>query len=224
MTIIMVIFMVSLGVWQLFRLNTKLDIINDIKKKIDRPVVTATCKELNKKFDDKEDIFYSKVKISGTVKADQILFLYSGPIQFKGEPGYRLLAPLKCKDGDYLVADIGWIPLKEKDKYKKDYNLKLTGGILEGEKKKMFTPTNDVEHNVWYYISPKEIGKHFKINVKDFYVMKAYENNIPPIGKDISLNIRNDHLGYAFTWFGMAIALLIIFLEYSRRLAKNERV
>ena len=38
-----------------------------------------------------------------------------------------------------------------------------------------------------------------------------------PVGRQWRLDIRNNHLEYAITWFSLAAALLVIYVLYHRR-------
>ena len=38
-----------------------------------------------------------------------------------------------------------------------------------------------------------------------------------PLGRGDKLSLRNDHLGYAITWYALAAVLLIVFVVYHRK-------
>ena len=65
-------------------------------------------------------------------------------------------------------------------------------------------------NNEWYYVNLDEISTYFNISLNDFYLMEEnnYKNKYP-VGSQFYLNIPNDHLQYAITWFSLAIALSI---------------
>jgi len=38
-----------------------------------------------------------------------------------------------------------------------------------------------------------------------------------PVASDGTIRLRNDHLSYIFTWYGIAFGILVIFLVYHRK-------
>ena len=61
--------------------------------------------------------------------------------------------------------------------------------------------------------------KHWGDRVAPFYIEQESpvpSGGLPRPGK-LSVKLRNDHLGYALTWFGLAAALVIIFALFALR-------
>ena len=42
----------------------------------------------------------------------------------------------------------------------------------------------------------------------------AFNGFLPPIGGQTRVDIPNDHLQYAITWFGLGLALAVIYLVF----------
>ena len=60
------------------------------------------------------------------------------------------------------------------------------------------------------YVNIEEYKEYSKLNLLDFYLIE--ENNsleVIPIGSQYNIDIPNDHLQYAFTWFSLAIVLCV---------------
>merc|ERR1712035_196913 len=97
----------------------------------------------------------------------------------------------------------------------------IIGVTMPSEKTRSYLPANDIKNNVWLTLDLKEASQTLELTLEDFYIIAE--------GKDISnldillplsINhlaaIRNDHLEYALTWFGLAISLIVIYIVYRR--------
>ncbi len=70
----------SLGTWQIVRLNWKLDLINSIDQSLKSDPV---------EFNGSNPINFKKIKFEGILDNSKIIYLYS--LNEKGEPGYLIL-------------------------------------------------------------------------------------------------------------------------------------
>ena len=53
------------------------------------------------------------------------------------------------------------------------------------------------------------------------YLVEGLRQTIPggfPVGGEIRVALRNDHLQYAITWYSLALALVVIYVLYHRKL------
>jgi surfeit locus 1 family protein len=104
--------------------------------------------------------------------------------------------------------------------------LEIVGALRWPERRTWFSPTDDPSGNLWFTRDPltvaaaKGLGKGLGNepgkglgSVAPFYVEQ--EGPVPPGGLPrpgkIVANLRNEHLQYAFTWFGLAVVLLVAF-------------
>jgi surfeit locus 1 family protein len=90
---------------------------------------------------------------------------------------------------------------------------------MKGEEKKLFTPKNSQEKNFWLWVELEAMQHYTGLIFPSFYIMESLGNNKGeyPIGTDVSLQIRNDHLQYAITWYSAAIASAVIYILYYRK-------
>ena len=202
--IIALIVLISLGTWQLERLQWKNKYINQIRTQISLPPM-----EINN--DNYLELFkyrYRKVFIEGS-------YIYKNKIYIHSKVhnkilGKHLLVPVKTEFG-YLLVNRGFVPINELNNItESSEKIKISGIINYVNKKAYFTPENDILNNDWYYININEISDYTNLNLLNFYLIE--ENNLAekyPVGSQYSLNIPNDHLQYAFTWFSLAFALSI---------------
>ncbi len=99
----MLIYMVSLGIWQVQRLEWKLGLIAQIEE---RAFMEPAA--LPKGITDLNALEYQSVGITGTFLNDKEMTRYSvGP---NGEPGYDLYTPFALDGGDTIIINRGWVP------------------------------------------------------------------------------------------------------------------
>jgi surfeit locus 1 family protein len=198
--------LLSLGSWQLYRLNWKLDLISEIENSLKiNPVELSKSNNKN----------YLRIKTSGTVDFDKQIYLYN--LNDSGKPGFEVINPILIGNENYLI-NRGWIPFDKKDKA--EINLINTNHIIGTLKKQSkansFKPENDIEKNYWFTLDRDDIfsytGKKFSKYI--IYINGDYKMPEPKV---ITANISNNHKKYAITWFSMAISILLIYLYFRKK-------
>ena len=198
--------LLSLGSWQLYRLNWKLDLISEIENSLKiNPVELSKSNNKN----------YLRIKTSGTVDFDKQIYLYN--LNDSGKPGFEVINPILIGNENYLI-NRGWIPFDKKDKA--EINLINTNHIIGTLKKQSkansFKPKNDIEKNYWFTLDRDDIfsytGKKFSKYI--IYINGDYKTPEPKV---ITANISNNHKKYAITWFSMAISILLIYLYFRKK-------
>ena len=216
------ILLFSLSFWQFQRLNWKQEIIRKIEIQSQLEAI-----ELPQDLD-LVKMLYRNVIVKGEFLHQDEVHIYGGSRKFKGEVGYYILTPLLLSNGKIIMVNRGWIPDNLKDSATRPQTLikgqvEIIGAIMENEEKVLYIHDNQPEYNLWFYINLNEMGSFLKIPEKDFiasFYILAQENkdsNILPYGRDLELNVRNHHLGYALTWFFSAISLIVIYILYHRK-------
>jgi len=107
------------------------------------------------------------------------------------------------------------IKIKEQ---KKEYLIK--GILKESDIKNIFTPKNNMEENLWFYISTKQMSEFSGIKLVDNIFADLIESN--PSDKLTIINssipkIVNNHLQYAITWAILGLLFLVMNYIYSKR-------
>jgi len=198
--------LLSLGSWQLYRLNWKLDLISEIENSLKiNPVELSKSNNKN----------YLRIKTSGTVDFDKQIYLYN--LNNSGKPGFEVINPILIGNENYLI-NRGWIPFNKKDKA--EINLINTNHIIGTLKKQSkansFKPENDIEKNYWFTLDRDDIfsytGKKFSKYI--IYINGDYKTPEPKV---ITANVSNNHKKYAITWFSMAISILLIYLYFRKK-------
>ncbi|MFQ5971948.1 MAG: SURF1 family cytochrome oxidase biogenesis protein, partial [Alphaproteobacteria bacterium] len=83
-----------------------------------------------------------------------------------------------------------------------------------------FVPENDPASNAWFHIDRDRMMRAAGLDrVAPLYLAAAPgEDASPlPIGTSPGTDIRNSHLGYAITWFGLAAALAGVYVAFHMR-------
>ena len=203
-----IILFCSLGTWQVYRLQWKLDLINEINDGLKfEPVFYSKTKIKN----------YQKVKFSGNFDFERQIYLYS--LNSSGVPGYDIITPMKTKSNEILLVNRGWI--KRDSKSNKAIN-KIRNNSFEGIIKKItkpnpFKPENDIKNNIWFSLNIDDLENFTKYKLSNFVIFLQKNQNELVETKNISPNLPNNHLKYALTWYSVALSILIYFLYFRKK-------
>ena len=139
----------------------------------------------------------------------------------EGGPGYRLIAACPLAGGPYstILVDRGFIPIEQAAKAMQPGREALPGPVIgvlrKGDKPTFVTPANRIAENLWYARDPAAMAKALRVAAPApvFLMLEqpAPAAGIGPIPAPIPADIPNRHLEYAFTWFGLAGALVGVY-------------
>ena len=198
----------SLGTWQLYRLQWKQALISEIKQGLD-----STPVEYSKLISQN----YQRVALKGKYFFKDQIYLYS--LNEKGQPGFDVITPFETLSGENVLINRGWI--KKELKNTKEINLVknnlVLGFLKKNIKKNIIKPDNSIEENIWFSINIEDLKKSTGKDFNDFIV---YLENIEvkiPAPKKISVDVPNNHLKYAITWYSISISILFYFLYFRRK-------
>ncbi|MDB2362818.1 SURF1 family protein [Candidatus Pelagibacter bacterium] len=201
-----ILVLLSLGSWQLYRLNWKLNLISEIENSLKNDPV-----ELSKS--DKKN--YLRIKTSGQIDFDKQIYLYN--LNKSGKPGFEVINPILIGNENYLI-NRGWISFDQKDQSEINFvnEDKIIGTLKLQTKASTFKPENDIEKNYWFTLNRDDVFKYTGKNFSNFiiYLNGDYKTPEPKL---ITANISNNHKKYAITWFSMAISILLIYLYFRRK-------
>ena len=198
--------LLSLGFWQIYRLNWKLELIEQIENSLKTdPVELSNIEKKN----------YLRIKTSGDIDFSKQIYLYN--LNDSGKPGFEVINPIKIGDENYLV-NRGWIPFEKKDL--PEINLvdqnQIVGTLMLQTKPSTFKPENDIEKNYWFTLDREDILKFTGRNFSEYVIYLNGDYKIPK-PRVITAKISNNHKKYAITWFSMAISILLIYLYFRKK-------
>ena len=218
MTIGAVVMMFGLGIWQVQRLAWKEGLIHNIEEAKAKPPI----KGLPQTKEEFEKLAFQRVQLEGEYLNDKEFHLAAR--YNNGVLGYHVLTPFKTTDGRYVLLNRGWVPTDKKDPAKRkegqiEGNVSVITMVRTDRDRGYFTPKNQIDRNIWFAKDVKEMGEFAHLDLAPYALDVLYEK--PPGGFpkpfDGNLKPRNDHFGYAITWFSIGIACLIISLTYHYR-------
>jgi surfeit locus 1 family protein len=196
----------SLGTWQVYRLNLKNNLISNLEKNLKTSSINFNVdidKEYTKVLFKKKDL-------------NKKIFLYH---LNKGEIGFKVIVPYEINSSLLVLVDKGWI---RKDKINLIKNTLFNDDIIEGYTKKireknLFTPNNNIKEDFLYSVEIDNLKKSLNRNIYPLLIMQTSKTNKDIISNDYEVRLPNNHLQYAITWYGLAIFTIIFFLYYRKK-------
>ncbi len=216
--------LVGLGTWQVRRLAWKLDLIARIEAGLEAEPVPLPAGEAAILALD-----HRPVTTAGILRLDRAFA--KGSQQKGGIPGARLIAPLERDDGVAILVDLGWIPEPVGDflgaePTPTEEGFSATVYLDHLPEKPLFRPANDPEARRWFWSDTPALRQWTGLPDLAAATLVRRPQGVertPPIADPPALNVRNDHLGYALTWYGLACGLLVIYFLMGRARAKEPR-
>jgi surfeit locus 1 family protein len=218
-TLCLFVVLVALGTWQLQRLAWKEGLIATIEaRRHEAPVPVEMVAE--------ENADYRPATATGRLLHDKELFLNA--ISLKGEGGYHVLTPMSLENGMYLLVDRGWTPYAKKTPSTRPEGqipdtVTVKGVARLPKKPGLFAPANRPGANDWYSVDLATMEKATGVAFLPFILEAdaAFNPGGIPVGGQTRLDLPNDHLGYALTWYALAATLLIVYFVAVRRRKKS---
>ena len=199
----------SLGTWQLYRLQWKQDLINQISQGLKSTPIQYT-KNVKKN--------YQRVTIKGQYYFENQIYLYS--LNDKGQPGFDVITPFETKNKENVLVNRGWIEKKLKNKSSiNSTSNDITGMLRQANRKNLFTPENNINENIWFSVDLNDVQEATGKKFNKFIVYLEDKNIITPKPKKITIDVPNNHLKYAITWYSISISILFYYLYFRK---KNE--
>lgn len=210
----------GLGIWQMERREWKRDILDRIA--VNQAAPSMTLDELMRGDPLRHE--YGRVTVAGTFEHGKEFYLAARSL--KNKVGVQVVTPLRTDDGRVVLFDRGWIPSEAKDRARRaagqpDGRVELTGIVRRSQtERRQFAPENAPDKNVWFRVDVplmrKMAGAPIDAKLDRFFLDADAAPNAGglPVGGQTRLDIPNDHLQYAITWFLIALALVGVYLAY----------
>jgi surfeit locus 1 family protein len=216
------IVLLALGTWQMNRLAWKEGLIRAFAERVNAEALT-TAPPVGAL----DDLEYRRVRLSGRYLNDQEMFLAGRT--FNGRGGWAILTPFRSDEGALVIVDRGWVPLDRKDPRTRQQSLiegptTVEGLIRRPNLRTYFTPENEPGKNLWFSADVQAMAKKAGLPEVRPYLIEGLRQVIPggfPVGGEIQVALRNDHLQYAITWYSLAIALVVIYVLFHLKLERE---
>jgi surfeit locus 1 family protein len=216
--------LLSLGFWQVRRLGEKEALIARVEQRATRtpqPIPSrAKWAALRP-----EDYDFTHARATGRyVEGRDALVFAAPPEGASREPGYSLVTPFELTDGGVVLVDRGFLPASRAN----DPSLRaapageatLIGLLRAPERRNPFTPSDEPDKRIFFARDPAAIAG--ALGLADAAPFALVLDAAPAAASDWPRpmggvpTIVNNHFSYAVTWFGLSIALLVIFALYAR--------
>jgi surfeit locus 1 family protein len=217
-TLICLVFaaLVALGVWQLERRSWKLALIAQVEQRLHAPPVAAPGPDRWPDIGDRDS--YTRVVAQGRYRAGADTFVQA-TTALGG--GYWVLSPLDTGAFTVLV-NRGFVPPEMRGKAPPPKGPVRVEGLLRvTEPEGAFLRSNDPASGRWYSRDVAAIAAEHRLsNVAPYFIDASGPKTGFPRGGLTVVRFRNNHLGYALTWFGLAAGLLVM-VFIVRRMGKG---
>jgi cytochrome oxidase assembly protein ShyY1 len=229
-TLVMVALFIGLGVWQLQRRLEKHALIAALSERLSAaPALLPPAAEWSKLTPDRDE--FRRVSFTATYETRLDAMVYSSGSAIRPDisgPGTWAFIPARLPSGETLAINAGFVPNTMQDRDVEDRAVArlitgepvaMTGYIRFPETGGIFTP--DVEHarRLWFARDHLAMAQAFGWDkVAPFYI--DLETPAPPAGipkpGPLQVQLRDDHMQYAITWFTLAAAVMIAFVVWMR--------
>lgn len=221
--LVVVLVTVYLGLWQLYRLQWKQQLLAEIEK---------AQSALPKNLLDYAETDFPKAEWHNVFVTGKLLHnkeLHATPRYLNGKLGYAVLTPLAVETHQgvrYALVNRGWVPKEKKDATTRatgnpDIRVTVEGALRSGFTQGRFTPDNRPDENLWFWYDLPAMGKATGLPLLpvliDASAVRADTGEAihgGPTPFPIAIIIRNDHFGYAITWFMLGLAAIGVYGAY----------
>lgn len=225
-TLIVFLVLIGLGNWQLDRKAWKEGLIATLGQRLAAAPSELPPLQLWAGLTAAADEFH-RVRFAAQLLPHEEALVFTSGSPFRPDlsgPGYWVFAPARLAGGGLIVVDRGFVPEGRQDKATRtagevDAVTDMVGVMRWPEQPGWFVPQADPGHNLWFVRDPKAIAQAKNWGeVAPFFI--ELESPQPPGGLPLPgplrVNLPDDHLQYAMTWFGLAAVLVISFAFWLR--------
>jgi surfeit locus 1 family protein len=217
--------LIGLGTWQVQRKAWKEALIASLTERLDAPPIALPAAKDWQRLDAASDE-YRRVKFTAQFDNAAEALIYGAASTFRHDvsgPGYWVFTPAHLADGDVVIVNRGFVPEGRQDpKSRADGQISgsidIVGATRWPDARHWFTPNDDPAHNLWFSRDPQAIAAAKGLGaIAQFYVEQ--ETPVPPGGLPepgkLVVSLPDNHLQYAITWYGLAAALVGVFVTWA---------
>jgi surfeit locus 1 family protein len=206
----------ALGVWQVQRLSWKTDLLARITA-----AESAEPQPFPDSIGDARALEYRRLVARG--KFDHAREAFYGAIVRGRDGGTFVVTPLIRDSGPPILVLRGWVREGTRDFPRPDGEVAVTGFAFAGSSGNWFTPDPDLSARRFYAFDIPRISRTVGLaEVAPLGLVALGPRDAVPMPEQALPRPANPHLGYAITWFGLALALLAFFAVWARSLLRRE--
>jgi cytochrome oxidase assembly protein ShyY1 len=224
-TLAMVALFAGLGLWQLQRRVEKHALIAALTERLAAaPVPLPPRTQWNALYPERDE--FRRVSFTATYESRLDAMVYSSGSAVRDDvsgPGTWAFLPARLADGQTVAVNAGFVPNTMQDRDQQDRAVSrlithqpvtLTGYIRFPVAASLLTPRENHTKRLWFNRNQLAMAEALGWDkVAPFYIdleLPVPENGIPKPGP-LQVHLKDDHMQYAITWFGLACAVMIAF-------------
>ena len=206
---------IALGLWQVQRLQWKEGLIAEVNARLTQPPYDLPALDAWTTLDpDRYD--FHPARLAGQYAPSGTVLVFTGLDAPKGKysgPGYWVMTPFEPDGGGVVFVNRGFVPQSSATAFLDENtvpkgHISLTGNMIAAEAAGPFTPAPDRPNHVDWVRDPARLAALDGISGPIFPMLIDLPAGPPgalPQGGETVVDFPNNHLGYAFTWFGLAV-------------------
>jgi surfeit locus 1 family protein len=214
--------LIGLGTWQLQRKAWKDGLLAQIAERMAAPAIPFA--EALARARKGEDLEYTRVAVPGRWMQPREWHLW---VPTSSGPGWHVYAPLVTAAGPIVIINRGFVPDARREPQSRpepapEGDVAVVGLLRKPEVKGTFTPDNAPDRNMWYWRDlagmAQSLPSDGRAEVAPFFLdaeRSAAASPLAPQGGATLLNIPNNHLQYAVTWYGLAATLVGVYAAFA---------
>lgn len=224
--IICVPLFIKLGLWQYNKAKFKQEIQASYNASLDNEALSLPAQ-----LDNLDEWKHKKVKLKGHYETEYQILLDNQVEESRG--GFHVLTPLKIEGrNDYVLVNRGWIAggatHTEIPLISTPQELVEIVGLVWVPSKKIFTLESKAQKSqwnaVWQHMDLERYQNSVAIKVLPIVIKLDTKSNAGGFVRNWQLPADKiaTNMGYAYQWFGFAIASILIFLYTNIKKASNQ--
>lgn len=227
-TLLILALLLGLGFWQLQRRVEKQALIAALTERLAAPPGALPPPPQWNALTSAGDEF-RRVSFSATFESRPDAMVYSSGSSVRTDisgPGTWAFLPARLASGEIVVVNAGFVQNTMQDRALEDRAVArlitgeavtLTGYLRFPESAGLLTPQENLSKRLWFardhLAMAQKLGWDQAGRVAPFYI--DLESPVPPGGiprpGPLEVHLKDDHLQYAITWFGLAGAVMVAF-------------
>lgn len=236
-TVISFIILIGLGTWQVYRLQWKQQLIEAREASLTADPVTMA--DIEAGIEHGLDVDFLKVRLNGEYRHEATRYVYRP----RGKrAGFQVITPFIDKSGFLVLVDRGFIDEDRRGETtgmrQPEGEITITGvtRVRAGDRNP-FSPDADLARNVWYWYDLPGIAATLPDNLAgtvngQLPITSTVFVQLAPGGEpgeekspepeDLKVELPNNHLQYALTWYSLALVLVVMSWLFIRRRRRED--
>src|SRR6185312_5373130 len=213
MTAVMLAVLIGLGTWQVYRLRWKEGVLDRIAKAEASPPVPLMPVPSP----------YAKVEVTGRFMPD-LTAQFGAEVRDTAagtQLGTRLIEPLQRPGAPPVLVDRGWVPVNRRQPVDQpNGTVTVVGYVHPADKASWFSAPDDPAARQFYTLDPAAIAAALGLPKVEPFILVAlgepHAGQWPEPARHLP-RPPNNHLSYVITWYGLALALVAVFIVWARK-------